>query len=43
MARYTVDLDVELHADFSKSCEELALPLECHRLTLVAIHGQLRE
>jgi hypothetical protein len=49
-ARYAVDLVVELHADFSKSrkfksdgraWEELALLLGCHRLTLVAIHGQL--
>jgi hypothetical protein len=50
-ARYAVDLVVELRADFSRSrkfksddwaWEELALLLGCHRLTLVAIHGQLR-
>ena len=42
---------VELHADFStfwkfksdgRAWEELPLLLGCHRLTLVAIYGQLR-
>jgi hypothetical protein len=41
-AHYGVDPFVELRADFSTSWEELALLLRCHRLTLVAIHGQLR-